>query len=66
MGISCYHFANMCSAKFWATGIVVKEYELKKEKSFKQPSSASSTFHLTQKSRFFPTVFLSEDKKHAN
>jgi len=37
MGIRCYHFANMCSAKFWATGIVVKEYELKKEKSFKQP-----------------------------
>jgi len=70
IGVPCVHFATMCSANFWPVGIFVKEYEAKKKRKFVQrkleipfKSRPHLHPHLSQKTRFFSSAFLSEYKR---
>jgi len=62
-------FAIMCSPNFWPVGIFVKEYEAKKRKFVQRKleiplkSHPHLHPHLSQKTRFFSSTFLSEYKR---
>jgi len=54
IGVHCAHLATTCSANFWPVGIIVNEYESKKNKV------RLREIHLHEKPKFFYSAFLSE------